>query len=604
MSDYRAKVEAYCDGVLSGEIVAGRWVASAVQRYRRDLEQCEAKGWRFDHEKAGNIIEFIQTLKHTKSPWNGKPFILSPCQLFMVWNLFGFVNGETGFRRFHTGYLTVGRKWGKSTFICAIALALLFVDDPLEVESEGYAAATKDDQAARLVTQAMQMIKLDPVLSDIAKGFKFRSAYKEIYLEGEPWNGSYFKSLGQDSHTADSLNPAFVLKDELHAWTENQRGLKAKLATGGGVRNQPLDLTITTAGDDKSTLWIEEDRYAQRILETSAAADQDCIDDGYFAFIARLDEKRPCDCGGLNLDCLECGGAGDIAGDDPYDESVWQKANPDIGVTPKWDYLRKNAKIAKEQPSFELEWVRYHCNQRVSNTYAAWSEAQWAGFQRELRDWSEALTICGGVDLGGLDDLAAYGLCAKFATGQFVTAKLLDGTEEDVELYLYEITTRSYISKQTKRDLNREPWRSWINSGQLRVCDHVTLDLKADLLKEWYDRPNFGEVAFDPKGAQQLMEELDRQGVKVVKMGQNYTQFNEPIQQMQTGLKAGTIIPDVADRILKWSAGNAAIKKANSGDQMYDKVNSKDKIDPLVAVTMAYRMATLSKITAGPLFLT
>ena len=33
--------------------------------------------------------------------------------------------------------------------------------------------------------------------------------------------------------------------------------------------------------------------------------------------------------------------------DDPFDETVWQKANPGLGICKRWDDLRRLAKKAK-----------------------------------------------------------------------------------------------------------------------------------------------------------------------------------------------------------------------------------------------------------------
>ena len=77
------------------------------------------------------------------------------------------------------------------------------------------------------------------------------------------------------------------------------------MATGGGSRRQPLTVIITTAGDDKSRIWFEQDFLATNTLE--AAADGTHSNDGLFAFVARLDDD-----------------------DDWQDATLWPKANPNM----------------------------------------------------------------------------------------------------------------------------------------------------------------------------------------------------------------------------------------------------------------------------------
>ena len=64
----------YYNQIKSGEIIAGKELITVLDNLNKDLDNPK---YIFD-TKPGNIrIEFIETFcKHTKSPFNGEPFIL------------------------------------------------------------------------------------------------------------------------------------------------------------------------------------------------------------------------------------------------------------------------------------------------------------------------------------------------------------------------------------------------------------------------------------------------------------------------------------------------------------------------------------------------
>lgn len=77
------------------------------------------------------------------------------------------------------------------------------------------------------------------------------------------------------------------------------------LETATGARLQSLLFGITTAGFNKEGICYEQRDYAIKVLRGYNSDVEGAVkDDSYFAIIYTLDE-----------------------GDDPFDETVWQKAN-------------------------------------------------------------------------------------------------------------------------------------------------------------------------------------------------------------------------------------------------------------------------------------
>ena len=83
----------------SGEIIAGRYVELAVRRYLDDIEHAHERGLYFDADIAEKSLQFVETVcTHQKAEWAGQPFLLSPNQQFILWNLTGW-RRENGCRR-------------------------------------------------------------------------------------------------------------------------------------------------------------------------------------------------------------------------------------------------------------------------------------------------------------------------------------------------------------------------------------------------------------------------------------------------------------------------------------------------------------------------
>jgi phage terminase large subunit-like protein len=110
-------------------------------------------------------------------------------------------------------------------------------------------------------------------------------------------------------------------------------------------------------------------------------------------------------------------------------------------------------------------------------------------------------------------------------------------------------------------------------------------------------------VAFDPYNAQQLAEDLEREGITAARMAQNCGNFNEPIRDFLQALNDKRITHD-GNPLLRWCANNAVLYKDRQDRWMFDKKSSAEKIDALVAVVMAFRMCCVAPTRAsGSLFI-
>ena len=112
----------------------------------------------FDEKKSLRCIHFCEKYcKQSKGEWSGKPLKLELFQKAFLQALFGFVDKDTGFRKYRKAIFFVGRKNGKSTMDAAIAAYMLTAD--YEGGAEIYSIATKRDQSKIIWEETKRMIK-------------------------------------------------------------------------------------------------------------------------------------------------------------------------------------------------------------------------------------------------------------------------------------------------------------------------------------------------------------------------------------------------------------------------------------------------------------
>jgi phage terminase large subunit-like protein len=161
----------YALDVVAGRRVVGGYERKACQRHLNDLARQEDPTfpWRFDEEKANKIYRWFSYCKHVEGPLAGTPIELMPFQQFDLGVIFGWVDKETGYRRFEKAYIREARKNGKSTLMSGIGLYLMCGDG--EESPKVYTAAVDREQARIVFDAAKAMANKS---QDIRKRLRIR----------------------------------------------------------------------------------------------------------------------------------------------------------------------------------------------------------------------------------------------------------------------------------------------------------------------------------------------------------------------------------------------------------------------------------------------
>lgn len=530
----------------------GRLVRLACERHLRDIEQGAARGLVWSPAHANHAIRFFRFLKHSKGALGGQAILLGLWQCFIVGSVHGWriaQGPERGLRRFRKALILVAKKNGKSTMCGGLGLHGLIADH--EPGAEIYAVATKKDQARQVFEPARQMVLKSGVLHDRLDALKTAIVDRAT--------ASSFKPLSADTGGADGINPHVVIIDELHRHkTPDMLNL---LGDSLGARRQPIMWIITTAGSDTpGTPYANEEDYAIKILEGTLT------DDSYFAYLATLDD-----------------------GDDWTDEKNWIKANPNLGVSPTLEDLRKRVAQAKGKPSDQSDFKRLRLNIRTAAQNRAIEMARWNSLKAPARSDAE---------LAGRKCYAGFDGSTKIDISAFVRvwAPAAKGGKWTIR-GKYWIPGENIAERGHK---DRAPYADWVDKKLIETTPGNVVDFQTieDAIDEAHKAQRLEALAYDPWGTTQMMASLLGKGLPVVEFGQTLKNYAPAVKEFEALLEAGQIEHD-GDPVLAWMASNLHWYKDGKDNKQPHKGNSTGRIDGMSALIMAIGRAIAADGNSG-----
>lgn len=264
-----------------------------VTFFNKIVGEEETHTYVFDQKLGRKSINFIEKYcRHSKGKWAGKPVELELWQKALIEAAFGFVDQDTGLRKYKKVLFFVARKNGKSTLDSGLSLYMLTKDG--EGGAEVYSVATKRDQAKIVWDEAKRMIKKSPALAS-----RIRCLVGGIYYDHTE---SFMKALASDSNSLDGLNTHFGVADEVHAWKD--KNLLDVIYDSMSAREQPMIFESSTMGTIRGSVFDNEYEYASEIIQGYEGLSE-TRDETILPIIYELDKP-----------------------DEWQDEKKWYKANP------------------------------------------------------------------------------------------------------------------------------------------------------------------------------------------------------------------------------------------------------------------------------------
>lgn len=504
-----------------------------VSFFNKSTGENETHTYVFDEKKSLRCIHFIEKYcRQSKGQWNGKPLKLELFQKAFLQSLYGFVDKDTGLRKYKKAIFFVARKNGKSVLDSAIATYMLTAD--YEGGAEIYSVATKKDQSKIVWEESKKMIKKSPALAKV-----IRCLIGGIYYDA---TDSSFRALASDSNSLDGLNAHLVVADEVHAWKD--KNLLDVMYDSMSARTQPLLLETSTMGTIRQNVFDIEYDYASQVIDGTID------DETLLPIIYELDEEK-----------------------EWTEEECWYKANPALGKIKSLKNLRDKVERAKANP---IELVNLLCkdfNIR-QNSINAWLSFDDLNNEEIYSEWKNSYCI-GGCDLSSTTDLTC--------------ATLLGVKKGKILVKQMYWIPGSSLEKKVIDD--KIPYDKWLKNGYLRLSGDSKIDYH-DVTKWYLEEVEQNDlrplwIGYDSWNAQFWCDEMKSYGFDMVEVRQGYKTESAPLKQMKADLMDKKINYN-NNPITKWNLSNAAIKTDDNENIMLSKEKARQRIDGVASLMDAY----------------
>ena len=534
-------VLAYWEAIESGKVDPSRRVRSVYKRLAREIQEPDPDSpYYFDEEIGERPIVFAERFCKQSQGVIGAPLVLELFQKAYIQALFGFLEKETGFRRYRETMFLVGRKNGKSTLLAAIALYMLIAD--YEGAAEIYSVATKKDQAKKVLTEAINMVKQSPELRAVLKKRRNDLCF--------PATASTFEALASDSNTLDGLNSHAVIIDELHAIKD--RNLYEVMKQSTSSRRQPLVVMITTAGMVRESVFDEMYELACKI------ADGVEEDPTFLPILYELDSR-----------------------DEWTDPTKWEKANPGLGPIKKYKTLADFVHRAKIKPA-DLPGVLckdFNIREVSADVWLSY-EAIRSDLHFQLQDVYDTYAL-GGCDLSATTDLTCATLLIRKAGDPIVYV-----------LQQYFLPEKR-VEHLEEKNTNEAPYRKWADRGLLTICPGNRVNYSdvtawfCQMRDEW--KIDAIKVGYDRALAGYWVDEMTANGFDMEAVAQGPYTWSQPMREMGAALEAKQVNYN-GNPILVWCLTNTAVKRSGLNNIQPVKITDKRRIDGTVSLLNAWVM--------------
>ena len=562
------EIDQYCAGVLSGDIPACDWVIKSVRRFALDLERVGNPDfpYYFEPKAAEHFFDFCRyEMIQFEGVFAGRPLKLEPWQMFVFGNIFGWLKNDkldgNSVRRYREAIVEIPKKQGKSILAAAIALYLIWWDGV--PGAQVYGLAKNRSHAEKLsYRSARSMVKRNPAL---VKQFRINESAANIGIYNDEMD-AFFSPLTSKPDSTDGLNVHGAINDETKDWDDLE--IYNIIKDGTISMYNSLVLNITTAGHDQNSLGFERRGYLTRILD-GVIPDESTF--GIIYTIDKGDEER---------------------WDQP---DVWAKAMPNYGVSVFRESIEAKILSCRNSPSQKNSFLVKHLNVWLSSQEGFVTSERWdkcnvsgeiaPGMMEDLDKWLEPYAgrrAWGGLDMGPVSDFTSFVIVVETDEGFDV-------------LPMFWIPRDTMADRKNKDIISPMVYGGWILATDGDVTDYEAVEMA---IKRAASVLRFEEIAFDRYKLDQLVQNLEKDGIEMTAFGQGFVSMSPAVDELEKAILAGTINHH-GNPVLRWMNANVVITKDGAGNRKFAKDKTQDKIDGMVALAMALARAALTSDDAG-----
>lgn len=548
--DYASRATQYARDVVAGKVLASKWVRLACQRHLDDLER-DGFRWIFDPERVTKVCHFAELCRHEKGSLQGQRIKLHDAQVFILANIFGWVDGDTGVRKYREALVMLPRGNGKSPLAAIIGLYMAFFAG--EPGAEVYCGANKLSQSLEVFRPAQAMVDQEPVLRE---RFGIQAAAKSIFQAS---SRSRFQPVVKKP--GDGASVWCGILDELHEALNP--ALYDTFKTGANKRPGSLILVISTAGvSSTENPCYQLQLEAQRVLEGTAQNDR------LFAVIHCADP--------------------DVDWTSPR---AVEMANPLLGISNDREAILLDQQAAVRSPAKANTFKAKHLN-IWSSASAAWMNMPaWnACYDPELTEESVKDLPCWiGSDLASKLDLSA---CVRL---------FRDDSKGDRPHYY--ALCRAYLPEDRVEAPENQHYQQWARQGHLTATPGSSMDyamIEADALADIV-KFQVRELPYDARYADQWsLRVSELSGVTRVETPPSPVVLSPAMKEIEAAVYDGRFHHD-GNPVLTWCMSNVLTRETAAGNYtMPDKQRPESKIDAAVALFLAGSRARLAEPESLP----
>lgn len=556
LEPYKEEVQSLIDTASEVADDRYRWVMDRGSLTPADADAILNHGCYLDLDRGFHAVDFVETFcRASQGVWAGEPMELTEWQVRWLVSLFGWLRPD-GTRRFREAALWIAKKNGKSTLCAALNIYLAVADG--EGGPKIFNAAVTRQQTAEVFGECANMIEYSPELSRI---LKIKDSVKEIALSADYRVGVdskrdvfLIKALAAEAGSAEGKNSHATIKDELHVW-ENRKLLSA-LKFAGAARRQPLNISISTAGDSLESIGGEKYEYSKKIVEGEIFN---------FAFFGTVYEASQ----GLDYS-------------DPrvhLNPEIWRMANPSLGITIGYEFILESIQANIDNPSDWADVLRYHFNVWIGTgqpylPMQKWAECGLLPIDYELQKEKRSTY---GLDLAAVEDTTAGCLLV----------------EEDKDRYsaLWRCWVPLEVAEEKARAKKSADGRylKWIEDGHMTATEGARVDqehILEQVLRD-YQEYRFEQLAIDIHNAEWIRQALEGHGIDVVAFSPTYKNYTSATRALKDLIKDGRFAHG-NNPVVNWQAGSLTVIEGDFGCRPVKLYRKKRyKIDLMVAAIMA-----------------
>lgn len=520
---------------------------------KKDKELQKENKYYIDKQLAYNCIKFASQIKHTSAGFGGINFQFQKWQIESIVDLFGTkhnIGDFKGLRRYQRALFFMPKKNGKTEFGALLHLIMFFCFD--EKSKEQYCIGKTLDQSKLVHKAFTTMIKQEDEL------------YEQVHITKQPprvtkEDGAFtdvFEALASDADNQEGKNVSFFTNDEPH--THPNKEVYQIVTDGMAGRNEPLEVNISTAGYNmQGYFYLDIYLYAKKVSQGIIN------DETFYCKMFELDEE-------------------DMKDDNFWkNEELWKKANPNLGISPTYSYMRNKIILADQSEQSLIAFKTKHLNVWCDKADIWIKSSVWNNNQSKI-GFTKLKELRGRRCYGGLD----------LSTRVDITALILifEDLRGGYDLIPYFWIPKDNMLERVRKD--KVPYLDWVKKGLINVTSGNVVDYNVieDKIKRLCKFFNVQMVGYDPFNSSDLVRRLTQdEVVEMIQLRQGYT-LSSANKQIEVLALQGKLNHDKHE-VLGWMCSNVVLDIDKNDNYKLDKKMSIEKIDGMVALSMALTLA-------------